>query len=217
MTSIMQPNTCGSGDAGEFVNLPDPILDAGPTPSPQTAVLAGGCFWGAQAVFQHVRGVIFATCGYAGGDEDTANYERVCDGDTGHAEAVEIRYDASVIRFGELLKIFFAVAHDPTQKNRQGPDFGAQYRSEIFTQGPEQDEVARAYIRQLDAAGVFSEKIATRVSPLQAFYPAERYHQDYALQHPHQPYIAFHDLPKVARLKAQFPGHYRPDAALTPP
>ncbi|HXJ90202.1 MAG TPA: peptide-methionine (S)-S-oxide reductase MsrA [Candidatus Binatia bacterium] len=174
----------------------------------QTAVLAGGCFWGIQAVFQHVKGVISATSGYAGGSAKTAEYEIVSGGETGHAESVQIVYDPSQITYGELLRIFFSVAHDPTQKDRQGPDEGTQYRSVIFYANDEQKHIAEAYIMQLDQAKVFSRPIVTQVAPLQAFYPAEAYHQNYAALHPNQPYIVFNDAPKVAHLRQVFPELY---------
>jgi peptide-methionine (S)-S-oxide reductase len=174
----------------------------------QTAVLAGGCFWGIQAVFQHVKGVISATSGYSGGSAKTAEYEVVSTGDTGHAESVEIVYDPSQITYGQLLRIFFAVAHDPTQKDHQGPDEGSQYRSAIFYANDEQKHIAQAYIAQLDQAKVFSRAIVTQVVPLKAFYPAEVYHQNYAALHPNQPYIVFNDAPKVAHLRQVFPDFY---------
>ena len=177
-------------------------------PGQQTVVLSGGCFWGVQAVFQHVKGVISATSGYAGGSAKTAEYETVSTGETGHAESVQIVYDPSQITYGELLRVFFSVAHDPTQLNRQGPDEGTQYRSSIFYSNDEQKRLAEAYIAQLDQAKIFSRPIATKVVPLQAFYPAEAYHQNYARLHPNQPYIVFNDAPKVEHLRQQFPDLY---------
>jgi len=177
-------------------------------PGQQTAVIAGGCFWGIQAVFQHVKGVIRATSGYSGGSAKNAEYELVSTGDTGHAESVEVVYDPSQITFGELLRIFFSVAHDPTQLNRQGPDEGAQYRSAIFYGGEEQKRIAQAYIAQLNESKVFSRPIVTQVVALEAFYPAEPYHQNYAALHPNQPYIVFNDAPKVAHLRQAFPELY---------
>jgi peptide-methionine (S)-S-oxide reductase len=174
----------------------------------QTAVLSGGCFWGIQAVFQHVKGVISATSGYSGGSAKTADYEIVSTGETGHAESVQIVYDPSQITYGELLRVFFSVAHDPTQLNRQGPDEGTQYRSSIFYNSDEQKRIAEAYIAQLDQAKVFRHPIVTKVVPLQAFYPAEAYHQNYVALHPNQPYIVFNDAPKVEHLKQQFPDLY---------
>jgi peptide-methionine (S)-S-oxide reductase len=190
--------------------LPAPSVDAARSSSPgrETAVISGGCFWGVQAVFQHVKGVVTATSGYAGGSSKTAEYETVSNGDTGHAESVEVVYDPSQITYGELLRVFFSVAHDPTQLNRQGPDQGTQYRSAIFYKGDEQKRIAEAYIAQLDQAKVFPHRIVTQVAPLQAFYHAEAYHQNYAALHPNQPYILFNDAPKVEHLKQEFPDLY---------
>jgi peptide-methionine (S)-S-oxide reductase len=175
------------------------------TAGQQTAVVAGGCFWGIQAVFQQVKGVINATSGYSGGTNNTAEYETVSTGDTGHAESVKITYDPSQVTYGELLRVFFSVAHDPTQLNRQGPDEGSQYRSVIFYNGDEQKHIAEAYIAQLDKAKVFPHTIVTQVVALKAFYPAEAYHQNYAANHPDNPYIMINDAPKVAHLRQQFP------------
>lgn len=196
--------------ANPAVAIPSPAADAprASKSTKQTAVLSGGCFWGVQAVFQHVRGVISATSGYSGGSAKRADYESVSTGETGHAESVEITYDASQITYGELLRVFFSVAHDPTQLNRQGPDEGTQYRSAIFYNSDEQKHIAESYIQQLDNAKVFPRKIVTQVAPLQAFYPAESYHQNYAALHPNQPYIMFNDAPKVEHLKQQFPDLY---------
>ncbi|MBS4095504.1 MAG: peptide-methionine (S)-S-oxide reductase MsrA [Sulfuricella sp.] len=196
---------------GQTSSLPDPLVDypAAKTSTPQSAVFAGGCFWGVQAVFQHVKGVVSATAGYAGGAASTAKYKLVGMGATGHAEAVKVTYDPTKLSYGQLLKVFFSVAHDPTQLNRQGPDTGTQYRTEIFAVDGEQKNVAEAYIRQLSAAKVYPEKIATKVSTLPAFYPAEDYHQNYATLHPDSLYIVINDLPKIDHLKAQFPGLYR--------
>lgn len=177
-------------------------------PSQQTAVISGGCFWGVQAVFQHVKGVISATSGYAGGSAKTAEYEIVSTGETGHAESVQIVYDPSQITYGELLRVFFSVAHDPTQLNRQGPDTGTQYRSSIFYRNEEQKKIAESYIAQLDRAKIFPRPIVTKVVPLQGFYPAEAYHQNYAAVHPDQPYIVYNDAPKVEHLRQQFPELY---------
>jgi len=174
----------------------------------QTAVLAGGCFWGIQAVFQHVKGVIRATSGYSGGAAKTAEYETVSTGETGHAESVQVVYDPSQITYGELLRVFFSVAHDPTELNRQGPDEGTQYRSVIFYASDAQRQIAEAYIAQLDGAKVFGRRIVTQVAQLQAFYPAEAYHQNYAALHPNQPYILFNDAPKVEHLRREFPELY---------
>lgn len=191
-------------------NLPDPAIDETRTGGNHTAVFAGGCFWGIQAVFEHVTGVISATSGYSGGLVADPNYELVSSGTTGHAESVRVVYDPSKVSYGQLLKIFFSVAHDPTELNRQGPDVGTQYRSALFVNGPEQERVARAYVEQLTHAGSFPRPIVTEIKPLGAFYPAESYHQDYAKNHPESPYIVFNDLPKVAHLKAEFPALYRP-------
>jgi peptide-methionine (S)-S-oxide reductase len=191
--------------------IPAPINDifapeSGWTAGEQhTAVFAGGCFWGSQSVFQRVKGVIKTTVGYAGGDSATAIYRAVTSMDTGHAEAIEIVYDPALISFGTLLRIFFSVMHDPTQLNRQGADTGTQYRSHIFYTSEEQHEVSEAYVKQLDAAGVFSGPIVTQITPLVKFFPGEDYHQDYALKNPHNPYIQVCDIPKIASLKQQFP------------
>jgi peptide-methionine (S)-S-oxide reductase len=170
-----------------------------------TAVFAGGCFWGSQSVFQRVKGVLKTTVGYSGGDSATAIYRAVSSMDTGHAEAIEIVYDPSLISFGTLLRIFFSVMHDPTQLNRQGADTGTQYRSHIFTTTTEQREVSEAYVKQLDDARVFSGPIVTQITPLIEFFPGEDYHQDYALKNPDNPYIQVCDIPKIASLKQQFP------------
>jgi peptide-methionine (S)-S-oxide reductase len=192
------------------ISIPSPAVDAAisTTNSPQTAVIAGGCFWGIQSVFQHVRGVISATSGYSGGEANTAQYEMVSTGETGHAESVQIRYDPSKITYGQILRIFFSVAHDPTQLNRQGPDQGTQYRSSIFYGNDEQKRIAEAYISQLERAKIFPQPIVTQVVPLKTFYPAEAYHQDYATQHPDNPYIVYNDAPKIAHLREQFPDLY---------
>ena len=190
--------------------LPDPAVDA-PKASKAgqtTAVFAGGCFWGVDAVFKHVKGVTGATSGYSGGAAATAHYEIVGSGVTGHAESVEVAYDPSQITYGQLLRVFSSVAHDPTQLNRQGPDVGTQYRSAIFYANAEQQRIAQAYIAQLDSAKAFSKPIVTEVVELKAFYPAEAYHQNYLALHPTQPYIVYHDQPKLAALKAQFPELY---------
>jgi peptide-methionine (S)-S-oxide reductase len=188
--------------------IPPPALDAEASTGIQTAILAGGCFWGVQGVYQHTAGVVSAISGYAGGDKNRANYEAVSRGDTGHAEAVEVKYDPKQISYGKILQIFFSVAHDPTQLNRQGPDTGTQYRSEIFTTSAEQKKIAESYIGQLNAAKVYSKPIATKISALQAFFPAEAYHQDYLTLHPNQPYIVINDLPKIENLKKLFAVNY---------
>ena len=192
------------------VKLPNPVTDQplSKTKSSETVVLAGGCFWGIQAVFEHVKGVSSATAGYSGGSASTAQYETVSTGRTGHAESVKVVYDPSQISFGQILKVFFSVAHDPTEMNRQGPDEGTQYRSVIFFSSPDQHRVARAYIDQVNAAKVFSEPIVTQLVALQAFYPAEDYHQNYAENHPNEPYIAINDLPKLEHLKQTLPELY---------
>ena len=189
--------------------LPAPVVDI-PTASvkgPQTAVFAGGCFWGVEAVFRHVKGVTQAVSGYAGGAMK-ADYEQVSTGRTGHAESVQVTYDPAQVSYGELLRVFFGVAHDPTQLDRQGPDRGTQYRSVIFVRDDEQKRVALAYIEQLRQAKVFGEPIVTEVTPLPAFYPAESYHQNYLALHRGEPYIVYNDLPKLAQLKQQFPDLY---------
>jgi peptide-methionine (S)-S-oxide reductase len=186
--------------------IPDPAVDPKPAkPGTQTAVLAGGCFWGVEAVFERLTGVSGVVSGFAGGSKDTAHYDVVSTGTTGHAESVQITYDPAKISYGTLLKVFFAVAHDPTELNRQGPDEGTQYRSVIFYATQDQQAVADAYIRQLDAAKVFRTKIATQVAPLQGFYAAEAYHQHFLDQHPDYPYIVYNDLPKLQHLKKEFP------------
>lgn len=197
--------------ASAAVTIPSPAVDAplASTPSSKTAVFSGGCFWGVQAVFQHVKGVTDATSGYTGGDASTAEYEIVSTGSTGHAESVKVTFDSSQVSYGQLLKVFFSVAHDPTQLNRQGPDEGTQYRSMISYASAEQKRIAEAYIAQLDQAKVFHGRIVTQVVPLKAFYPAEAYHQNYATLHPDNPYIAINDLPKVAHLKQMFPQLYK--------
>ena len=208
--SLLGATAC-SAKASSGVAAPAPVVDEprASAPAKQTTVLAGGCFWGIQAVFQHVKGVISATSGYAGGSAKTAEYETVSTGETGHAESVQIVYDPSQISYGELLRIFFSVAHDPTQLNRQGPDEGTQYRSSIFYANDEQKKIAQAYIAQLDRAKIFPRPIVTKVVALQAFYPAEAYHQNYAELHPNQPYIMFNDAPKVEDLKQEFPDLYK--------
>jgi len=186
--------------------IPDPAVDPAPAqPGKQTAVLAGGCFWGVEAVFERLNGVSDVVSGYAGGSKGSAHYEIVGTGTTGHAESVQITYDPAVISYGKLLKVFFAVAHDPTELNRQGPDEGTQYRSSIFYATPEQKTVAEAYISQLNAAKVFGRPIVTKVVPLEGFYAAEAYHQNFLDNHPDYPYIVYNDLPKLEHLKKEFP------------
>ena len=194
--------------AEDAVIIPAPAIDAQASNGIQTVVVAGGCFWGVQGVFQHTAGVVSAMSGYAGGGKSTAGYEMVSTGTTGHAESVEIKYDPAKISYGKILQIFFSVAHDPTQLNRQGPDSGTQYRSAIFTTTDEQKKVTDAYIGQLNAAKVYKKPIVTKVGPLEGFYPAEAYHQDYLTLHPTQPYIAYNDIPKVENLKKIFAENY---------
>jgi peptide-methionine (S)-S-oxide reductase len=190
--------------------LPNPKVDAplAQAKGQETAVVAGGCFWGVQGVFQHVRGVLNATSGYSGGPAGAAEYEVVSTGSTGHAESVKITYDPSQISYGQLLQVFFSVAHDPTELNHQGPDYGTQYRSVIFYADQEQKRIAEAYIAQLGAAKAFSGSIVTQVVPLKGFYPAEAYHQNYLERHPDSPYIVINDLPKLTHLREQFPSLY---------
>jgi len=191
--------------------FPAPAVDASlaARSGQETAVLAGGCFWGIQGVFEHVKGVIRATSGYAGGHVENPYYDLVSSGSTGHAESVEVDYDPSQISYGQLLMIFFAVAHDPTQKNRQGPDIGTQYRSAIFYKTAEQKKIAEAYIAEIDRAKVYDRPITTEVVAYSAFFQAEDYHQDYLEKHPENPYIRYNDLPKIAKLKAAYPELYR--------
>jgi len=190
--------------------LPDPAVDAAKTADkrPATAVFAGGCFWGVEAVFKHVKGVTSAVSGYAGGSAKTAHYEIIGMGLTGHAESVQVTYDPSQISYGQLLRVFFSVAHDPTQLNRQGPDVGTQYRSAIFYADPEQQRIAQAYIDQLSKAKAFARPIVTQLTPLNAFYPAEDYHQDYLAKHPESMYIVINDMPKLNNLRQEFPQIY---------
>ena len=201
-----------SADGGRA--LPRPATDVKPASGSAVAVFAGGCFWGVQGVFQHVKGVTKAVSGYAGGDKGSAEYETVSQGSTGHAEAVQVTYDPQQVTYGQLLQVFFAVAHDPTELNRQGPDTGTQYRSAVFPTGDEQATVAKAYIAQLDHAHVFQSPIVTRIEPGRAFYPAEDYHQDFLTRHPTYPYIVINDLPKIDDLKRLLPDLYRTDPEL---
>ncbi len=205
----------GAARAEKAVVIPPPTLDnpkiAGPL---QTAVVAGGCFWGVHGVYQHVRGVRKVLSGYAGGTKATADYEMVSRGDTGHAESVEIVFDPKELSYGEVLQIYFSVAHDPTQLNRQGPDTGTQYRSNIFYSDESQKNIAQAYIAQLIKARAFGREIVTRVDPLKGFFPAEAYHQDFLLNNPTYPYIVFNDLPKIENLKKVFPGRYQEQPVL---
>ena len=198
-------------------SIPPPGLDepASPQAASEVAVLAGGCFWGVQGVFEHVRGVRKVVSGYAGGERGTAQYETVSTGATGHAESVMITFDPAQISYGQLLQIAFSVVHDPTQLNRQGPDVGSQYRSAIFVADADQRRIAESYIAQLNQAHAFPRPITTRVEPLKGFYPAEGYHQDYLVHHPDAPYIEYNDLPKVGNLERVFPALYNPQPVLT--
>lgn len=205
--SACQPVSAASGA------LPAPTVDAPKAAAhgEQVAVLAGGCFWGIEAVFEHVKGVHRVVAGYSGGSADTAHYDEVSESDTGHAESVQVHFDPAKVSYGTLLQVFFSVALDPTERNRQGPDVGSQYRSVVFYANPEQQRIAEAYIAQLGAAKTFPAPIVTQVVPLRAFYPAETYHQHYFQLHPYNPYIVINDAPKVARLRQLFPALYRPD------
>lgn len=189
--------------------LPAPALDAPSTAALDTAVFAGGCFWGVEGVFEHVKGVLSATAGYAGGTVKSPSYEEVSSGDTGHAESVEVVYDPSKVSYGQLLQVFFSVAHDPTELDRQGPDVGTQYRSAIFYRSAGQKEAAQAYVAQLERAKVFKERIVTEIAPLTSFNRAEDYHQHYMQLHPDAPYIAYNDAPKLVELKKAFPALWR--------
>jgi peptide-methionine (S)-S-oxide reductase len=202
--------TAVAAAAAAAAAIPDPTVDEklAAHPGQETLVLAGGCFWGVQAVFKHVKGVIRSTAGYSGGTLKNPGYEDVSSGTTGHAESVEVVYDPSIITLGQLLKVFFSVVHDPTQLNRQGPDTGTQYRSAIFYSNDEQHRIAQAYVDQLNQAKIYSQPIVTQIAPLSAFYSAESYHQDYAEHHPENPYIMICDLPKLKNLQQQFPSLY---------
>lgn len=201
----------GRGSAGRTGALPHPMADQqGPADSTEQAVVfSGGCFWGVQAVFEHVNGVLWATAGYAGGAATAATYGQISTGRTGHAESVRVVFDPAQVSFGTLLQVFFSVVHDPTELNRQGPDVGTQYRSAIWYATAEQERHARAYIAQLEAAKVFPRPIVTEVNALEGFYPAETYHQDYLIHHPHQPYILINDMPKLGHLKHDYPALWR--------
>ena len=207
---IITMNACSAANASATA-IPNPTLDAplATARGEQTAILAGGCFWGVEAVFEHVKGVSRVESGYSGGSGATAQYDTVSSGATGHAESVRIVYDPSKITYGQLLKVFFAVAHDPTELNRQGPDTGTQYRSAIFYSNEEQKRIAQAYIEQLNQAKVFGRKIVTQVVPLQSFNVAEGYHQDYLVHHPNDPYIVYNDLPKLENLRKLLPELYK--------
>ena len=214
---VFSAAACGRIGAGErAVLVPPPAVDETSTAATsEKAVLAGGCFWGVQGVFQHVKGVSQAISGYTGGEAPTAHYEDVGLGTTGHAESVQITFDPRVISYGEILRIYFSVAHDPTQKNRQGPDTGTQYRSAIFPRDASQQKIAQGYIAQLDAAKTFGAPLATTVEPGKTFYRAEDYHQDFLVHNPTYPYIAINDLPKVDNLRRMFPDRYNTEPALT--
>lgn len=196
---------------GASAKLPDPSVDESKpsVPTERVVVFAGGCFWGVEAVFEHVKGVKSVWSGYAGGSANTAEYQIVSSGRTGHAESVQVSYDPSQITLGQLLKVFFSVAHDPTELNRQGPDEGTQYRSAVFFANDDQRNVAQAYINQLNAAKIFRHKIVTEITPLKGFYRAEDYHQDFVLHNPTHPYVAYNDLPKVTALRKEFPELYK--------
>lgn len=195
--------------AESITMVPPPAMDQTVSTKTEKIVLAGGCFWGVQGVYQHMKGVNNAVSGYSGGKKDTANYELVSGGDTGHAESVEVTFDPKVVSLGKILQVYFSVAHNPTELNRQGPDTGTQYRSAIFTTNADQEKVVKAYIAQLDKAKVYSDPIVTKVSSLEGFYPAEAYHQDYLTINPTQPYIVYNDLPKIEGLSKLFPQEYR--------
>jgi len=203
-----------ASSAEEARTIPAPAVDPPSTTGSEVAVLAGGCFWGVQGVFQHVEGIRNAISGYSGGDQETADYERVSSGTTNHAESVQVTFDPRKISYGRILQIYFSVAHDPTQLNRQGPDTGTQYRSAIFPISDEQAATAKAYIAQLDQAHAFDGPIVTRIEPSRSFYPAEADHQDFLTRHPTYPYIVINDLPKVAALKRLFPDLYRAEPVL---
>lgn len=212
VVSLMSPLCQGAAQAAEpGVPLPSPTIDSPKAASTgsETAVLAGGCFWGVQAVFEHMKGVEQVLSGYSGGEKSTAHYEQVSDGKTGHAESVQIRFNPKEVSYGQILKVFFSVAHNPTELNRQGPDTGTQYRSAVFYTNPIQQKVAQAYIAQLNKAAVFPKPIVTQIDTLKAFYPAEGYHQDYLIHNPTNPYIVINDLPKIANFKYLLPEVYR--------
>ena len=208
--TLMLLSTAALGDDLDK-RIAAPVLDPANNVPTETVVLAGGCFWGQQAVFEHVKGVRKVVAGYSGGARETATYPQVTTETTGHAESVEVTFDPRIVSFGKLLQIYFSVAHDPTQLNFQGPDEGPSYRSEIFFASPEQEKTARAYIAQLQAAHLYSGPIVTKVEKLKGFYPAEGYHQDYLIHNPTQPYIVYNDLPKLEALKRVWPEFYRPD------
>jgi peptide-methionine (S)-S-oxide reductase len=207
---VLAPQLVSHASAGDLdKQIPAAAADPANPASSEVAVLAGGCFWGQQGVFEHVRGVTKVVAGYSGGERGTARYSLVGTGATGHAESVQVTFDPRQVTFGQILRIYFSVAHDPTEVNRQGPDEGTQYRSEIFAAGPGQQATAKAYIAQLNTAHVFGAPIATRVEPIKGFYPAEDYHQDYLFLNPDSSYIQFNDLPKIQALKQVWPDFYR--------
>ena len=224
MTMMKYAPLCAATALGLFMSaaaaadldktIPAPALDPASTAASETAVLAGGCFWGQQGLFEHVKGVTKVVAGYSGGAKATATYPQVTTETTGHAESVQITFDPRQISYGKILQIYFSVAHDPTELNRQGPDEGTSYRSEIFFATPEQEQTARAYVAQLGQAHIFAEPIVTKIEALKGFYPAEGYHQDFLVHNPTYPYIVYNDLPKIAALKAVWPQFYRPDPVL---
>lgn len=201
--------------AGRPVRLPAPVADLPASADTRSVVLAGGCFWGTQGMFEHVKGVRRVVAGYAGGEAATAHYQMVGSGETGHAEAIRIEYDPQQISYGQILQLFFSTAHDPTQVDAQGPDEGTQYRSAIFVANDEEKQVAVRYIAQLGASGIFHNPIATKLEPLHGFYPAEGYHQDYLIHHPDSMYIVLNDLPKISALHSLYPDLYRDKAVTT--
>lgn len=209
MAGVIGQCSAFSFGAEDAVALPAPVLDETTQAPSETAVFAGGCFWGVQGVFQHVKGVQKALSGYAGGAAKTAEYEQVSEGDTGHAESVQVTFDPTQVSYGSLLQIYFSVAHNPTELNRQGPDSGTQYRSALFPVNADQQRVAQAYITQLDAAHAFNKPIVTKLETYNGFYPAEDYHQDFLTEHPSYPYIVINDMPKVAQLKQMFAQRYQ--------
>ncbi|WP_375162933.1 peptide-methionine (S)-S-oxide reductase MsrA [Pseudomonas sp. LS44] len=218
VAAVLLSGLRGGHAAEQAFVIPPPTLDEPAVPTHSaTAVFAGGCFWGVQAVFQHVTGVTQALSGYAGGDVSSANYEDVSAGATKHAEAVQVSYDPTQISYGQLLQIYFSVAHDPTQLNRQGPDSGTQYRSTVFTSSEQQRQIVRAYIAQLNQTGVYAKPLATTIEALKGFYPAEAYHQDYLVHNPQSMYIVINDQPKIDNLAKLFAARYRPEPVLVNP
>ncbi len=212
--ALWQSNTSNAAEVAVVIPPPTVDLKAAPDAKTETAVFAGGCFWGVQGVFQHVKGVTNAVSGYAGGDQKTAEYDKVGGGRTGHAEAVKITYDPKQVTYGQLMQIYFSVAHNPTELNRQGPDTGTQYRSTIFPVNSDQMRVAKEYVAQLDKAKVYGKPVVTTIEPMKPFFPAEAYHQDFLAKNPSHPYIAYNDIPKVENLKKTFPAMYREQPVL---